>query len=85
MEQEETHPMAFAASSDPDTMYYHEAMQQVDADRFREAMEKEIQAHQRNKHWTIVHRSTIPKGHKPLSAVWSMKQKREIQTQQVYK
>jgi hypothetical protein len=35
MEEEEIHPLiALAASSDPDTMYYHEAMQEPDKKQF---------------------------------------------------
>jgi hypothetical protein len=53
---------AFAASTDPDTMYLKEAMRQPDREKFIEAMKKEINDHTDNKHWRIVHRSTIPKG-----------------------
>ena len=31
----------YKATSDPDTLYYHQAMKQPDADKFREAMAKE--------------------------------------------
>ena len=34
--------MAMAASADPDTLYYHQAMKEEDSPKFREAMEKEI-------------------------------------------
>ena len=35
------HLSIFKATSDPDTMYLHEAMKQPDADEFRQAMQKE--------------------------------------------
>jgi hypothetical protein len=36
------HPiLAYKATSDPDTMYHHQAMRQPDAKEFREAMKKE--------------------------------------------
>ncbi|KAI2509498.1 hypothetical protein MHU86_4875 [Fragilaria crotonensis] len=42
----EQHPMlAFAASADPDTMYYHEAMREPDRAEFIKAMEKEVKSH----------------------------------------
>jgi len=31
----------YKATSDPDTLYHHQAMKQPDADKFREAMAKE--------------------------------------------
>jgi hypothetical protein len=43
-------------------MYLKEAMRQPDREKFIEAMKKEINDHTDNKHWRIVHRSTIPKG-----------------------
>jgi len=33
--------MAFKASTDPDTMYYHQAMREPDKDKFQEAIKKE--------------------------------------------
>jgi hypothetical protein len=81
-----TNPIfAFAASADPDTMYLKEAMRQPDREKFIEAMKKEIKDHTDNKHWRIVHRSTIPKGTPILPAVWSMKRKRRIATREIYK
>ena len=37
--------LAFAASADPDTMYYHEAMREPDRAEFIKAMEKEVKSH----------------------------------------
>ena len=34
--------MAFKASTDPDTMYMHEAMPEPDREEFRNAMQKEV-------------------------------------------
>jgi hypothetical protein len=42
LEIDQVHPIAFAASSDPDTLYLHEAMKQPDADPFIKAMAEEI-------------------------------------------
>jgi hypothetical protein len=57
---DQVHPIAFAASSDPDTLYLHEAMKQPDADQFIKAMAEEIQAHVDNHHWEVVTRDIIP-------------------------
>ena len=78
--------MAFVASkSDPDTMYYHEAIRQEDAQQFQEAMQKEIDDHHSNDHWEFFERDKVPEDNKVLSSVWSMKRKRRIKTREVYK
>ena len=73
-------PQCFALTrADPDTMTLKEAMSQPDADKFLEAMEKEVQDHVSRKHWKLVHNYEMfnlgYKG-KPIMAVWSMKRKR---------
>jgi hypothetical protein len=85
--QFETDPIAFAlkATSDPDTMYYHEAMKESDAPEFRAAMTKEVDDHTAKQHWEIVRREQVPAGVRVLPAVWSMKRKRHIATREVYK
>jgi len=42
--QEGADPFALAASTDPDTMYYHQAMEQPDWDKFIEGMQEELDA-----------------------------------------
>ena len=82
LQQFEQDPIAFAfkSSSDPDTMYYHEAMKQTDAPKFRQAMTKEVDAHTEKMHWKVVRRSAVPKGVRILPAVWAMKRKRRQTT-----
>ena len=80
-----TDPIAFAATSDPDTLYLHEAMREDDWPEFQEAMLKEVRDHEANGHWVVVPRSLVPLGVKILGAVWSMKRKRRIATREVYK
>jgi hypothetical protein len=64
------HPMlAYAASADPDTMYYHEAMREPDSAEFVKAMAKEVQSHTENEVWELVPRSSVPPGSKILPAV----------------
>jgi hypothetical protein len=44
-----------------------------------------MQSHTANKNWEIVQRSQIPPKHTVLPAVWAMRRKRDIATQEVYK
>lgn len=82
----EQHPMlAYAASADPDTMYYHEAMREPDRAEFIKAMSKEVKSHTENGVWELVPRSSVPAGTKILPAVWAMKRKRRIATREIYK
>ena len=37
--------LAFKASTDPDTMYYHQAMKEPDKEQFLTAIDKECEAH----------------------------------------
>lgn len=77
---------AFAGrSSDPDTMYHHEAMRAPDATEFKEAMDKEIETHEKRKHWELVPRSKIPPDTFVHPAVWAMKRKRRVATGEIYK
>ncbi|KAL7565945.1 hypothetical protein ACA910_008403 [Epithemia clementina (nom. ined.)] len=78
-------PISFAASADPDTMYYHEAMQEPDRELFREAMQKEIFDHESNGHWEIIPKALVPLGTRIIDMIWSMKRKRRIDTREVYK
>jgi hypothetical protein len=78
------HPLlVYAASTDPDTMYLHEALRQPDRLQFIEAMKREVEDHTKNGNWRVVHRSQVCR--KICKAVWSMKRKRRIATREVYK
>ena len=66
---------ALIASSDPDTMYYHEALQQHDRKEFIKVMYKEIADHVNRRHWKVIPLKNVPKHKKPLPLVWSMKRK----------
>jgi Reverse transcriptase (RNA-dependent DNA polymerase) len=82
---EYTDPAAFAASTDPDVMYLHEALKAPDKKEFLKAMEKEVRAHTENANWKVMKRKDVPKDQTVLPAVWAMRRKRDIATQQVYK
>jgi hypothetical protein len=75
----------FKASTDPDTMYMHEAMREPDHKEFIKAMEKEVQDQMENGNFTIIHKSEMPEGSTLLPAVWQMKRKRDIITREVKK
>jgi hypothetical protein len=62
-------PISMMASSDPDTMYYHEILRLPDKRQFFNAMEREITDHNRKKHWKLVRRSKVPKGKRVLPSV----------------
>ena len=86
-------PFCYAATSnrskkaggDPDTLSFRDAMNQTDKEHFLTAMIKEIQDHSKRKHWKIVPRAMVPKGHPVARAVWSMKRKRHHVTGEIYK
>jgi hypothetical protein len=78
-------PIAFSATSDPDTMYWHQAMQQPDKVQFLKAAVSEVKSYVDNKHIELTKQSSLPKGAKVLAAVWSMKRKRRILSQKVFK
>jgi Reverse transcriptase (RNA-dependent DNA polymerase) len=75
----------FKATADPDALYMHEAMRAPNADKFKEAMKKEVNEHTQKGHWKMIRMSDIPGHSKILPAVWSIKRKRRIKTHKVYK
>ncbi len=84
--EDDIHPLtAFKATSDPDTMYLHEAMKEPDKKEFIEAMRKEVRDQSENGNFTVMPRSQLPKGATVLPTVWQMKRKRNIRTRKVKK
>ncbi|KAI2497426.1 hypothetical protein MHU86_17084 [Fragilaria crotonensis] len=69
--------MAYKAVSDPDTLYYHQAMKEEDRAMFKESMTKEVTDQFNNGNFTIIPKSEVPKGQTILPAVWQMKRKRD--------
>ena len=78
-------PISFLAKTDMDTMYFHQAMKQTDAMKFKRAIVKEISDHCNRKHWTIIERNKVPSNCEVLPSVWSMKRKRDLITRQPIK
>jgi hypothetical protein len=77
--------IAFKASSDPDTMYHHQAMKQPDRKKLLKAMQDECTAHYKAGTYILVKKSEIPKGVPLLSSVWQMKRKRKPSTGEISK
>ena len=78
-------PIAFAASSNPDILYWDQAMKAHDRDKFIEAVGVELDGHEEMGNYKPVPLRDIPKGTKLIDMVWSMRRKRRINTQEVYK
>lgn len=78
-------PISFLSKTDKDTMHYHQAMKEPDKKDFQIAMVKEFNDHIERGHYEIMLKSDVPKGHKILDAIWSMKRKRDIVTQKILK
>ncbi len=77
--------LAFKASTDPDTMYYHQAMKEPDKEQFLTAIDKECEAHFKEGNYKLVKRSNLPEGATLLSSVWQMKRKRKPSTGEISK
>ena len=78
-------PVMFMAAGNKDTMYFDQAMREPDANKFIKATIKEVNDHIEHKHWELILHEHIPKGVTILPLVWSMKRKRDIKMQKVYK
>ena len=72
-------------TSNPDTMYYSNALKAPDKEQFIKAMKKDILDHETRNHWELVPQLQVPNGTVILPAVWSMKRKHRILTNNVYK
>jgi hypothetical protein len=84
--EDNEHPLiAFKATSDPDTMYLHEAMKEPDKKEFIDAMHKEVKDQSDHDNFVIMHKSRVPTGATILPTVWQMKRKRNIRTREVKK
>ena len=78
-------PIAFAATNNPDILYWDQAMKAHDRDKFLEAVKVELDGHEKMGNYEPVPLEKVPKGTKLLDMVWSMRRKRRIKSQEVYK
>jgi hypothetical protein len=65
-------PIVFHAKMMGDIMYYHQALQQLDAKQFANAVVKEVNGHVHNKHWELVKQEEVPEDAQVVPSVWSM-------------
>ena len=72
---QDQHPLSFKAESDPDSMYYHQAMKQPDNDKFIEAIEKELHSHFKDKNYELFPKSKLPKDALVLPHMWQLRRK----------
>ena len=77
--------LAFKAASDPDTMYYHQALRQPDRHLFLKAMEEEINAQIQQGVYSLFPRAKLPANTKVIPAVWALRRKRDIKTSAIKK
>jgi hypothetical protein len=68
-------PIAFMASTNQDTMYFHQAMKAPNQDQFKRAVVKEINDHIENHNWELIPQEDVPKVITVLPSVWPMKHK----------
>jgi hypothetical protein len=51
--------LAYKASTDPDTMYHHQAMKQPNREKFQEAMKKECEAHYKEGNYRLIKKRRV--------------------------
>ena len=78
-------PMAFTATDNLDILYWDQAMKAPDQDKFIEAVCVELDGQEKMGNYEPIPLNKVPKGTKLLDMVWSMRRKRKIKTQEVYK
>jgi hypothetical protein len=66
-------------------MYHNQAMKQPDREKFKEAMQKECEAHYKEGNYKLIKRDELPEGATLLSSVWQMKRKRKPSTGEISK
>jgi len=60
-------------------------MKQPDREKFKEAMQKECEAHYNEGNYKLIKKDQLPEGSTLLSSVWQMKRKRKPSTGEVSK
>ena len=78
-------PISFAATSNKDIMYWHQAMRSHDANDFKKAAIKEFDYHCIKNHWVMLERSQVPKGKNVLPVVQAMRRQRNLLTGEILK
>jgi hypothetical protein len=68
-----------------DIMYYHQALQQPDAQKLANAIVKEVNGHVEIKHWQLIKGEDVPEDAQVVPSVWSMQCKRNLTTNKIIK
>lgn len=71
----ETHPLLYAASANPNILTHREAKKADDWDDFQASMKDEIGRMKKNEIFELVKRSIVPRNQRVLRAVWSHRRK----------
>ena len=69
-------PLAFAASDNPDILYWDQAMKAHDRDKFIKAVGIELDGHERMGNYEPIPIDKVPKGTKLIDMVWSVQCKK---------
>ena len=75
LQKKTDHPLAVAATTNPDILYAHEAMKAPGRLKFIDAMEAELSQHETRVNFVPVKKEEIPPGNKLIDMVWSMRSK----------
>ncbi len=78
-------PIVFHAEMMGDIMYYHQARQQPDAQKFANAVVKEVNGHVENKHWQLIKHGDVPEDRQVVPSVWSIQRKCNLTTNKIIK
>ena len=62
-------PTSFVATSNNDTLYWHQAMKQPDAEEFKKAAIKDFDDHWQRKNYILIDRSQVPRCKNVLPSV----------------
>ena len=65
-------PIAFAASYNPDILYWDQAMKAHNRDKFIKAVGIELDGHEKMGNYEPIPIRNVPKGTKLIDMVWSM-------------
>ena len=77
--------MAFAATTNPDILYWDQAMKVPDRDKFIKAVQIELDGQEKMGNYEPVPLNEVPACTRLLDMVWSIWRKRKIKTKEVYK
>jgi hypothetical protein len=76
-------PMVFYAEMMGDILYLQQALRQLDAKEFVQAVVKEVNGHVDCKNWSLKKRSKVPEDVQIVPSVWSMQCKRDLTTNKI--